>query len=142
MGQAKACFNLKSNLAELDKLCLNVRRFCESIGLSSKDLFQITLVIDELFTNIVSYGFKDSEDKNNHAVCIELSLNRNILEIRIEDDGIAFNPLKLAQPDLQCPLEEREIGGLGVLLVKKLMDEVQYQRHDNKNVIILKRHLT
>jgi len=64
------------------------------------------------------------------------------LTAELEDDGRPFNPLEAAEPDLSIPLEERKIGGLGIFLVRKFTTDLAYQRHDEKNLLILKKKIT
>lgn len=138
MAKNKISFKLKSKLSELDKLCQNLEKFGESIGLSSKNMFEANLALDELFTNIISYGFEDNKE---HTIEITISLQNDKLVFMIEDDGIPFNPTKVDEPDLECTIEECKIGGLGIHLAKNLMDEVCYQRCRKKNILTLKKNV-
>jgi serine/threonine-protein kinase RsbW len=92
MAKNKVSFKLKSKLSELDKLCQHLERFGESIGLSPKCIFEANLALDELFTNIISYGFKD---KREHTIEVTISHQNNKLIFNIEDDGVPFNPTKV-----------------------------------------------
>lgn len=136
MAKHKVSFKLKSNLSELDTLYQQLERFGQSIGLSPKCIFEANLALDELFTNIISYGF---DDKNEHVIKITMSRQDDNLVISIEDDGAPFNPTTAQSPDLECTIEECRIGGLGIHLAKNLMDEVCYQRCKNKNILTLKK---
>jgi anti-sigma regulatory factor (Ser/Thr protein kinase) len=136
MPQKKYSFKLKSSLSELDKLCQNVEKFGHTIGLSKKFIFEINLALDELFTNIISYGFKDDEE---HVIKITILPQNDTLCLCIEDDGIPFNPAEVQEPDLKCSIEECKIGGLGIHLAKNLMDEVCYERCGDKNILTLKK---
>jgi serine/threonine-protein kinase RsbW len=138
MAKNKVSFKLKSNLSELDVLCQNLEKFGKSIGLSKKSIFEANLALDELFTNIISYGF---DDKNEHTIKITISLQNEDLIFNIEDDGIPFNPTNVETPDLECTIEECRIGGLGIHLAKNLMDEVCYQRCNDKNILTLKKNI-
>jgi serine/threonine-protein kinase RsbW len=138
MVKNKVSFKLKSKLSELDNLCQQVERFGKSIGLSSKCIFEANLALDELFTNIISYGFND---KKEHTIEITIALKNNKLVFNIEDDGIPFNPTEADTPDMECTIEECKIGGLGIYLAKNLMDEVCYQRCKEKNVLTLKKNI-
>ena len=138
MAKNKVSFKLKSNLSELDALCQNLENFGQSFGLSKKCIFEANLALDELFTNIISYGF---DDKNEHTIKITISLQNDELVFNIEDDGIPFNPTKVDAPDLECTIEECKIGGLGIHLAKNLMDEVCYQRCNDKNILTLKKNI-
>lgn len=138
MAKNKVSFKLKSKLSELDALCQKLEKFGQSMGLSKKCIFEANLALDELFTNIISYGF---EDKNEHTVRITISLLNDELVVSIEDDGVPFNPTKVETPDLECTIEECRIGGLGIHLAKNLMDEVCYQRCNDKNILTLRKNI-
>ncbi|MDH3883902.1 MAG: ATP-binding protein [Desulfobacterales bacterium] len=138
MAKRKVSFKLKSNLSELDALCQNLEKFGQSMGLSKKCVFETNLALDELFTNIISYGF---DDKNEHTISITIALQNDDLVVHIEDDGIPFNPTNAETPDLECSIEECRIGGLGIHLAKNLMDEVCYQRCKDKNILTLKKNI-
>ena len=137
MAKNKVSFKLKSNLSELDALCQKLEKFGESMGLSKKCIFEANLALDELFTNIISYGF---DDKNEHTITITIALQNDDLVVNIEDDGIPFNPTQTETPNLECSIEEYRIGGLGIHLAKNLMDEVCYQRCKDKNILTLKKN--
>ena len=98
--------------------------------LSNKIATNTKIVFDELLSNIINYGF---EDVKQHTIHIETKMNGNNLIIIIEDDGISFNPFQLKTPDITLSIEKRKIGGLGVHLVKNLVDEYHYLRGTNKN---------
>ncbi|NOQ18634.1 MAG: ATP-binding protein [Desulfobacterales bacterium] len=115
-----------------------MEKFGQSLGLSKKCIFEANLALDELFTNIISYGF---DDKNEHTIKITISLRNDELVFNIEDDGIPFNPTKVETPDLECTIEECRIGGLGIHLAKNLMDAVCYQRCKDKNILTLKKKI-
>jgi serine/threonine-protein kinase RsbW len=138
MAKNKVSFKLKSKLSELDALCQKLEKFGQSMGLSQKCIFEANLALDELFTNIISYGF---DDKNEHTIRITISFQNDELVFNIEDDGIPFNPTEVESPDLECTIEECRIGGLGIHLAKNLMDEVCYQRCNNKNVLTLRKNI-
>jgi serine/threonine-protein kinase RsbW len=138
MAKHKVSFKLKSKLSELDTLYEHLERFGQSIGLSSKCIFEANLALDELFTNIISYGFDDTDE---HIIKITIAHQNDHVVFCIEDDGVPFNPTKAKIPDLACTIEECKIGGLGIHLAKNLMDEVCYQRCKNKNILTLKKNI-
>ena len=131
-------FELKNDLSELQNLCQNCEDIGRSINVSDKSIFEMNLALDELFTNIISYGFNDCRE---HIIKISITVDGDQMEMRIEDDGIPFNPLESKTPDFQCGIEDCKIGGLGIHLIKKLMDDLQYQRVADKNILVLKRKL-
>lgn len=138
MPKTSYSFKLKSDLAELDTLSKHVQAFGRARGLSKKFLFEINLALDELFTNIISYGYQDDK---NHLIEISMTPLNNTLELCIEDDGVPFNLTDVEDPDLPCDIESCKIGGLGIHLIKNLMDDVCYQRCKGKNKLILKKAL-
>jgi len=131
-------FELKNNLSELDFLCRKCEKIGRSIGVSDKSVFEMNLALDELFTNIISYGFQDCQE---HIIKVTITTEGDQLQMRIEDDGAPFNPLESKTPDFQCGIEDCKIGGLGIHLIKKLMDDMQYQRVADKNILVLKRKI-
>jgi len=138
MAKKEYSFELKSSLSELDTLCQNVEKYGKKIGLSKKFIFEINLALDELFTNIISYGY---EDNGEHIIKITITPNNEELCICIEDDGVAFNPSEFESGEIACSVENCRIGGLGIHIIKKLMDEICYQRCGSKNVLTLKKKL-
>ena len=139
MAENKLSFELKNKLSELDTLEEKVYGFSGQLGLTEKSNCKINLVLEELFTNIVSYGYSDDSE---HEIQFTITHENGNLTIQIEDDGIPFNPADASCPDLECTLEERKIGGLGIHLIKKLMDDVLYQRCGEKNVLILRKDIS
>ena len=139
MANKEFSFELKSSLSELDTLCENLEDFGQKIGLSKKLIFEINLALDELFTNIISYGFGDDEE---HTIKVTITPQNDELCLCIEDDGTAFNPIDFETPDAACSVENCKIGGLGIHIIRKLMDEICYQRCDNKNILTLKKKIS
>ena len=138
MTRTAYTFELKNDLSELDRLCQNCETVGESLGLSKKLTFEMNLALDELFTNIISYGFADEKE---HVIKIDIVAENNELRMRIEDDGIPFDPVIAEEPNLECRIEECRIGGLGIHLIKNLMDEIRYERLNDVNILYLKKHI-
>ena len=134
----RVSIELRNSLSELDTLCQSLQQFGEALSLSSKALFQICLAIEEIVSNIISYGYTDDAV---HWIKIAILHEQGILIIRLEDDGIPFDPLWAQEPDCECPVEERKVGNLGIHLCKKVMDEMIYERCGNKNILTLKKDI-
>ena len=132
-------FELKNDPSELNRLCQHCEKVGHTIGLSKKAIFEINLALDELFTNIISYGFKDKEE---HKIHIQIAVDEKELTLRVEDSGVPFNPLEAQAPNFNCTIEECQIGGLGIHLIKKVMDKVLYKRKADKNVLLLKKKIS
>ena len=95
----------------------------------------IELVLEELLMNAALHAYPKEVQGEVEIGC---ATDRNIFILSFTDWGIPFNPLTHVDPDLQVPLEEREIGGLGIMLVKKLSDRVEYRRERDKNVLTVR----
>ncbi|MBT8365996.1 MAG: ATP-binding protein [Deltaproteobacteria bacterium] len=130
------CFELRSKLSELKTLCRHLQDCGDILDLPEKCLFEINLGLDELFTNIISYGY---EDDSEHQIKISLAKDKETLVVEVEDDGKPFNPLDAACPEESQDLDSINIGGLGIHLIKKMMDDINYQRVRGKNKLILKK---
>ena len=131
-------FELKSDLSELETLCLHLNKFGRITGLSLTCATDINICLDELFTNIVSYGFADDQE---HIIRFTINLDNNVLTIKIEDDGVPFDPLKKKDPEFPADLMDARIGGLGIHIVKKLMDDIHYKRKRGWNSLTMRKHL-
>ncbi len=115
-----------------------VAEFCTRNSLSEDLRYQLTLVLDELMTNTISYGFADN---TKHSIDLTLSLGPESITVELEDDGAAFDPFAVDPPDLESPLTDRPIGGLGLHFVKTIMDTIGYRRTDGHNVLVMSKKL-
>jgi serine/threonine-protein kinase RsbW len=127
-------FELKNELSELKTLQRHLNNWCGDIGLTAISISRINVCLDELFTNIVSYGF---EDDLEHKIEFTLNCDNNSVIINIKDDGMAFNTLEKVDPDFPANVESAKIGGLGILIIRKLMDNVSYERKQGKNILTM-----
>jgi serine/threonine-protein kinase RsbW len=131
-------FELRNSLSELATLCEKMEDVGQALGLSRRCLFEVNLALDELFTNIISYGF---QDQSEHLIRVHLSADDDVLTVVLEDDGVPFNPIERIPPELPCALDECKVGGLGIHLVKNLMNDVAYERRGDMNVLTLKKSI-
>jgi phosphoserine phosphatase RsbU/P len=127
---------LNNRLSELDRFSQTLSEFGQRHGLTSKVMHDLNLAMEEILTNIISYGYTDERD---HEITVRLSAQLGEVSVEIEDDGQPFNPLEAPEPDITKPLEERKIGGLGIHLVRKLMDGVEYKRQGERNLLAIKK---
>jgi len=121
-----------NRLSETSRVKKHFDTFAEDYGIPEKVRLKMNVVFDELLTNIISYAYQDNKE---HDIGIKVELSADRLKVSMVDDGIPFNPLGVETPDTGLPLEERKIGGLGIHLVRKMMDKVSYRRRIDKNVI-------
>lgn len=131
-------FELKNYLSELKALHQHLNNWGGDIRLSANSILRINICLDELFTNIVSYGFDDDLE---HIIIFTLSGDNNLVVINIEDHGIPFNPLEKIDPDFPDNVESANIGGLGIHIIRKLMDNVTYERKQGKNKLTMRKNI-
>ena len=131
-------FKLKIDLSELTTLSRQLQDFGRSTKLSEGSILKLNICLDELFTNIVYYGYGDNFDS---PIIFILTLVGNELTVKIEDEGIPFNPLKVKNPKMVDDLNIIQIGGFGVYIVKELMDDICYRRYQGKNHLTLKKFI-
>ncbi len=126
---------ITNDLEALEKF---MNDFEELEELTPKEQFNCNLVFDEMITNIIKYGYRD---QHKHEIHIEVRMNKEQIAIVISDDGIDFNPLDIAEPDIDIDLDEREIGGLGIHLVRQISSDVfhRFENGMNINEIVLER---
>jgi serine/threonine-protein kinase RsbW len=117
--------------AEIERIHAFLDEYYHRYQVPTNVHFVIMLALDELITNIISYAYADARQ---HLIDIYLISDTDRITVEIADDGLPFNPLEVNEPDLDVPIEERQIGGLGIHLVRKLMDSVRYTRSEGRNV--------
>lgn len=132
---ARSSIVLLNHRSELRRLSHFVEHFSAAHGLSEDDAANINLVLDEIVTNVMRHGY---EDRGEHEIHVTLGFDRGVAEIEVRDDGKAFDPFTQAPPPkLDVPIEERPIGGLGVYIVRELVDTTAYRREDGRNVVTM-----
>ncbi len=113
-------------------------QFAETYALPGAVRRSVSVALDELLANELSHGMTGREAG---SVTVEVELDQECVTVTITDDGTPFDPFQQAAPDTTLPVDERQIGGLGLHLVRELMDDVSYQRRDGQNVVVLVKHL-
>jgi len=111
----------------------------EALDCPMKAQMQIDIAIDELFGNIAHYAY--DPDVGEATVRVEVTEHPMAVIITFIDKGIPYDPLKQADPNTSLPAEERELGGLGIFMVKKSMDEITYTYKDGQNILAIKKNL-
>ncbi len=129
---------LRNQVAELERVGQLVAAFGTEHGLPSQFVFDLTLALDEILTNVISYAYTDEAD---HEIVVRLSQHAGALVAEVEDDGRPFNPLDVPPPDLDAAIEDRPIGGLGLHLVRRVTDGLDYERAAGKNRLVLRKTL-
>src|SRR5262249_51455511 len=127
---------LGNRLDEIQRPAASLEGFGKTNGLSAKLIFDLNLSFDELLTNIISYGY---DDNAAHEIEVSVTLANDLLTATLEDEARPFNPLTAPKPDLAAPLESRPLGGLGIHIVKTLMDDVVHERRNGRNRLVMKK---
>lgn len=125
-----------AKLEELDNVLAFVDTELDAAGCTPKTKVSVNVALEELFVNIVHYAYPDSEGMAEVEV---LTGEDRCISVILSDSGVKFDPLERSDPDTTLGVDERAIGGLGIFMVKKLMDEVCYDYIDGKNVITMKK---
>ena len=133
---------LRNDLDELARISVSIDDFADGNDIPMKDRFEMQLCVEEIFTNIVSYGFTDGQQ---HEIEIHFRLDpgTGVLGISMVDAGIEFDPVHdSAKPSLDTNLQNRQVGGLGLHLVRQYVDGLEYERRDGRNHLTLTKKLS
>ncbi len=128
-----------ATIENIDVVTEFVDDFLDSNDCPMKTKMQMDIAVDEIFSNISFYAYKDGVGKA--TVKIELQDEPKAVCMTFIDGGIPYNPLEKEDPDVTLSAEERKIGGLGIYIVKKNMDEMRYEYSDEKNHLSMKKYL-
>ncbi len=133
--------NLKfpANVELVDKMIDPIVSALREIDVEHKKIYQVNLALEEILVNIAKYAYPDNQGIID--ISYEMSEDNKKLKIVIKDKGTEFNPLEKEDPDLEASVENRKIGGLGIYIVKNIMDDIKYQRINNENVLELIKEL-
>ena len=130
---------IKNLLEEIPPATELAAQWLVSRGVPREETHFTRLAIDEVVSNCVKYGYDDSAE---HYIEIELLIAGERLSIAITDDGHFFNPLEHPEPDMSLPVEERPIGGLGIHLLRKMADHIEYERTSERNRLRIHKTIT
>lgn len=126
---------LEAKTDNLDKVITFLEEQLESMGCSMKLQMQLDVAVEEIFVNIASYAY--GSGTGDALIRINHETDPERVVITFIDEGVPYDPLKKEDPDVSLSAEEREIGGLGIFMVKKTMDDMSYEWLDGKNILTL-----
>jgi anti-sigma regulatory factor (Ser/Thr protein kinase) len=126
----------RNDLGELARAFKVVERFADERALPQAVISRIHLALDEVLTNVISYAY---DDAGVHEIEVRLEVEDADVVVEVTDDGRPFDPLSVAATEVDRPLAERPIGGLGLHLVRRVMDRVEYRRDDGRNVLTMRK---
>ena len=112
----------------------------EKVDCPMKTMMQISVCVEEMFVNIAHYAYRGAETENS-IVSMSVDTEGGTATIVLKDHGIPFDPLAKPDPDITLSADERQIGGLGIFMVKKSMDEVGYERTDETNIFTMRKEI-
>lgn len=126
-------FKFPANIELVENMIDPIISSLREIGVEHKKIYQVNLALEEILVNIAKYAYPD--DKGIIDISYEIGDDNKQLKVVIKDKGIEFNPLEKEDPDLEASVENRKIGGLGIYIVKNIMDDIKYHRSNNENVL-------
>ena len=128
---------INADLAELARVMQMIDDFCASMAVSASDVSVLHLALEEIVTNVITHGYHNDASRSFNVRMEAIAADR--IRAVVTDDAPAYNPLARPEVDTALPLEARPVGGLGVHLVKKLMDVCTYEQRDGQNVFSIER---
>lgn len=132
MADHQLDIHLANEIGGLETLADRLEAFVEAEGIAPTPAYRLHLAADEFFNNAVDYGYPDGR---SGTITVQVRRAGDAIEMTFSDDGDPFDPFQAPAPDLDGPLEQRRIGGLGVHLVRTLADSFAYRREDGRNVV-------
>lgn len=126
---------IPNDMDALARLIEEVDGFLAESGLPPRSIYAVNLALEEILTNTIKYGYNDDAE---HQIQVTLQVDGDQAVLTCVDDGQHFDPLQAPEPDLSSPLEEREVGGVGLHLTAAMMDAIEYTRQDGKNVLVMR----
>lgn len=130
---------VRNHLGELPKMAETVSAWCKENEVPAAAEFHVNLALEEIVSNVIRYGWKDGSE---HGIHVRLWRMKDEIRIEVEDDALRFNPLEAPAVDVNLPLEERPVGGLGIHLVRQVMDSLEYRRLEGKNFFVMHKKMT
>ena len=138
MESARLEVLVANKLEDIGDALASIGDFAKSNGLADEIRRSVLLAVDDLLNNIVNYAYHDDD---SHEISVVVNLASRRVTVTLGDDGIPFNPFGAEVPDITAPLESREVGGLGIHLVRTLMDEYRYERRAGRNIVTIAKNL-
>lgn len=144
----KKTFECEAKIENLNTATAFLEETLEEIGCGMKQSMQLCVALEEIFVNIAHYAYAKTDssgkiipDTGSGQMSLTLVAEDGKVYMTFEDEGIPYNPLEKADPDVTLSVEDREIGGLGIYMVKKSMDDIAYEHKDGKNILTLMKKL-
>jgi len=128
---------LAAKLENLEPMLAFVEQGAKKLGFDANKLNRMHLASEEALVNVINYAYPNKY--GNIEITYEVKEDKRFV-VEIVDWGIPFDPLSLPKPDVEAPIEKRKVGGLGVYLIRTIMDEVSYRREQDRNILTLTKY--
>ncbi|MFA4849044.1 MAG: ATP-binding protein [Methanoregula sp.] len=124
---------IDSDILEIPKVSLALDQVLRVNAFSDEEILDIQLAVEEAITNVILHGYDQVKGK----IVITCRVTHGLAEVQIEDTAQPFNPLSIPEPDITEDIEDRKIGGLGVFLIRQVMDDIIYRYEAGKNILVM-----
>ena len=129
---------IENDLSEISKLATFIGELSEELDFTHELNFNLNLVLEEAVSNVILYAYGEEKHKE---ISLMAKISDGNLVFVLTDSGKEFDPTKVPDSDITLSAEEREIGGLGIYLIRQIMNKVEYQRIDKRNVLTMRKQL-
>lgn len=126
-------FEIPADLEQIERVSSEIERCMKGESWVDDEMLDVQLAVEEAVTNSILHGY----DGSVGIIAIRIESSPHHVVVEIADDAPAFDPLSMPDPDIGADLEDRKIGGLGIFLIRRLMNEVTYRYKDNKNILLM-----
>jgi serine/threonine-protein kinase RsbW len=125
--------NIGSDFEEIPKVSTLLDEGMHMYGFGSEEILDTQLAVEEAITNVINHGYK----KPGGEIIVSCRISPDCIKVQITDAAPRFDPLSVPEPELDSTLEDRGVGGLGVFLIRRVMDEISYRYENGKNILVL-----
>ena len=126
-------FEIPADLEQIERVSSEIERCMKGEGWVDDEMLDVQLAVEEAVTNSILHGY----DGSAGTITIRIETSPQHVAVEIADDAPAFDPLSVPEPDIAADIEDRQIGGLGIFLIRRVMDEVTYRYEDNTNILLM-----
>ena len=130
-------FAIPAELGQIPRVSDEIEQCMKTHGWGDDPILDVQLAVEEAVTNTILHGY----DGTSGTIAIRIETSPHHISVEIADDAPAFNPLSVPEPDTSADLDDREIGGLSIFLIRQVMDEVSYRYENNKNILVLEKKI-
>ena len=132
MDESRTC-TIDADIHAIPKISLAIDKTMRDHAFSDEEILDTQLAVEEAITNVIVHGYA----RGKGEIMITCRTTHGTVEVQIRDTAPAFNPLSIPEPDITEDIEDRKIGGLGVFLLRQVMDDIIYRYEDGKNILVL-----